>query len=117
MPILQKLAYQRGGLLAATWDSRIRRQSQGKQSLDDAMLSLRKSASAKEQLLTESFLGDHFARFARESAQRPHNYIDNGEIILCPPALWTLRICTMRRRTHTIRARREKMVQTQSSQT
>jgi len=82
---LQKLAYQRGGLLAATWDSRIRRQSQGKQSLDDAMLSLRKSASAKEQLLTESFLGDHFARFAGGKVHSDlTTYIDNGEIIPLP---------------------------------
>jgi predicted metalloprotease with PDZ domain len=56
---LQRLAYQRGGLLAATWDSGIRQQSQGKQSLDDAMLALRQGASRREQVLTESFLGDH----------------------------------------------------------
>jgi predicted metalloprotease with PDZ domain len=83
---LQRLAYQRGGLLAATWDSRIRQQSQGKQSLDDAMLALRQGASRREQVLTESFLGDHFARFAGAQVHSDLTaYIDDGEIIPLPP--------------------------------
>src|SRR5258708_803985 len=61
---LQKLAYQRGSILAAPWDSRIRQQNQGKQSLDDAMLAPRRRPSAREQVLTESFLVDHSAGFA-----------------------------------------------------
>jgi predicted metalloprotease with PDZ domain len=82
---LQKLAYQRGGFLAATWDSRIRQQSQGKQSLDDAMLDLRRGAAAKEQILSESFLGNHFARFAGAKVHSDLTaYIDNGETIPLP---------------------------------
>src|SRR6267142_4038100 len=82
---LQRLAYQRGGLLAATWDFRIRQQSQGKQSLDDAMLALRQGASAREQLLTASSLGEDFARFAGGKVHSDlTTYIDNGEIIPLP---------------------------------
>jgi len=84
---LQKLAYQRGGLLAAIWDTRIRQQSQGKQSLDNAMLDLRRGASTRQQILTESFLGNHFARFAGPNVYSDlTTYVDNGEIIPLPAA-------------------------------
>jgi predicted metalloprotease with PDZ domain len=44
------------------WDLRIRQRSKGKQSLDDAMIDLRDRALTREQILTESFLTEHFGR-------------------------------------------------------
>ncbi len=82
---LRKLAYQRGSLLAATWDSQIRRRSQGKQSLDDAMRELRRKASTREQILTDSALGKHFALFVGDEAVSDvDRFITKGQIIPLP---------------------------------
>ena len=82
---LRKLAYQRGSLLAATWDAQIRRRSQGKQSLDDAMRALHRKASTSEQMLTDSALGKHFAAFVGDEAVRDvDRFIAKGQIIPLP---------------------------------
>jgi predicted metalloprotease with PDZ domain len=85
-PDFQKLPYQRGSLLAQMWDTRIRQRSNGKQSLDDAMLDLREHALTREQILTESFLTEHFSRFVGNEARDDlRTYIDQGAIMPLPP--------------------------------
>jgi predicted metalloprotease with PDZ domain len=85
-PDFQKLPYQQGSLLAQMWDLRIRQRSQGKQSLDDAMIDLRDRALTHEQILTESFLTEHFGRFVGiEARDNLQSYIDQGTTMPLPP--------------------------------
>jgi predicted metalloprotease with PDZ domain len=68
------------------WDLRIRQRSKGKQSLDDAMIDLRDRALTHEQILTESFLTEHFGRFVGiEARDNLQSYIDQGTTMPLPP--------------------------------
>ena len=114
-PDLQKMSYQRGGLLAATWDARIRQRSQGKQSLDDAMLALRSGASSREQVLTQEYLSGHFAYYVGSEVRADLTaYIDKGEVIPLPPSVTGLCVSVSQATTHSYEPGLdvEKMVQT-----
>jgi predicted metalloprotease with PDZ domain len=82
---IQRLPYLQGSFLALIWDAVIRKHSDGKASLDDAMRLLRQRARQSEQILTDEALGKFFGEFIGTNATSDiHDYIGSGHTIPLP---------------------------------
>lgn len=80
---LGKLPYRRGFLLATKWNKVIRKQSNGKKTLDNVMLSILKDYRKKKfKEITKEYLISVFSKYAKyDFAADVENYIENGQTI------------------------------------
>jgi len=84
-PFAQKALYQRGAMLAAIWDARLRAQSGGRVSLDDVMRAQRKAAVEAGRSTTAAKLFPVVAaRFGLDVQADLDRYVDRGEPIELP---------------------------------
>jgi len=85
-PAAQRLPYLQGSLLALKWNALIGDHSAKRQSLDDAMRTLRRKAQGSEQTLTDRSLVTFLAGFTGpEAATDIRNYVVLGQTLPLPP--------------------------------
>lgn len=85
-PEIQKLPYQRGALLAAIWDQRVKSQSGGHTSIDDIMRSMRAHAAHGDNVAKSPELFVETARtFGLDARADVQRKILDGETIALPP--------------------------------
>jgi predicted metalloprotease with PDZ domain len=77
------LPYRRGFLLATNWNALLRRASDGKNSLDDAMLDMLRAAKQNKPELTAEYINEYVSRYAKRSILSDmQRYVENGALIL-----------------------------------
>lgn len=81
---VNKLPYQRGALLAAIWNARLRAQSRGRTSLDDLMRAQEAAARADGPEAARLF-PTIARRFGLDAASDIARHVDRGEPIRLPP--------------------------------
>lgn len=83
-PDSEKIPYQRGALLAAVWDARLRAASGGRTSLDDVLRAQRVEAKRARPVSAALLFPKVAARFGLDAAPDVARHIDRGEPILLP---------------------------------
>jgi predicted metalloprotease with PDZ domain len=78
----QKLAYLRGALIALNWNAAIREGSQGKLSLNDFMLALKRRAEESHEELTQAVLVGEAKRFGiAEAGKQVASWVGRGDTV------------------------------------
>lgn len=88
-PAVGKLPYRRGPLLAAIWDQRLRRATDGAKNLDDVLHAMRKKIrdAGDTKLAPDAatlFLSTYVEQGGPDLSADVTNYIENGETIVLP---------------------------------
>lgn len=83
-PEAEKLPYQRGALLAAVWDARLRAASGGRTSLDDVLRAQRSAAKRERPVSAAALFPKTAARFGLDVAADLARHVDGGAPILLP---------------------------------
>ena len=80
----QRVPYLQGSLIALKWNARIVERTHGRQTLDDAMRTLRQQARQSEQILTDETLASFFATYAGPEVAADVRAIALGSTIPLP---------------------------------
>ena len=83
-PTSEKLPYQRGAMLAAIWDARLRAASGGRTSLDDVMHAQRVAARRVRPVSAALLFPDVAARMGLDVRPDLARHVDGGEAITLP---------------------------------
>ncbi|USQ95255.1 M61 family metallopeptidase [Caulobacter sp. RL271] len=83
-PYAQRLPYQRGALLAALWDARLRAQSHDKIMLDDLIRAQREAAAESPEVPAFRLFPQVAAKFGLDVSNDLARYLDEGQSIDLP---------------------------------
>ncbi len=88
---VNQLPYQRGFLLAALWDYRVRQATTGAKDLDDVMLGMKQDASAVSDQLPpparQLFIAN-MQKFGVDVSDDVARFVEKGEAIVLPADVW-----------------------------
>jgi predicted metalloprotease with PDZ domain len=82
---VRDIVYDRGAMLAAIWDARLRRQSSGRVALDDLMLEQRRRAAADSKPSAVELFTQLMAANGLDISADLSRYIDRGDPVSLPP--------------------------------
>jgi predicted metalloprotease with PDZ domain len=88
-PEVNQLPYQRGFLLAALWDYRVRQASKGAKNLDDVVLAMKHSAEANGRDLARALFVARMKDAGLEVGDDLARFVEKGETVVLPADVWS----------------------------